>query len=173
MAAVGPQWGLVWGWGVRKNHADDASIIARERVRFTGNTGDAYHDEEHTDRRIAVGSKFAKVDDRRKRRRTRKCGTLATHGLILSACLHRVRQVDLIIMSHWDASRAVTAIVALSALPIVEVHVGDGVLWGMNVWIILVFTVFDLEGGGQSHLTEGNLVPCGEPTSTRWSKSSW
>jgi hypothetical protein len=44
-------------------------------------------------------------------------------------------------------------------LPIVEVHVSDIVLWRMHVWVVLIFPVFDLENGGNSLLTEGDLVP--------------
>jgi hypothetical protein len=46
-------------------------------------------------------------------------------------------------------------------LPIVEVHVSDVVLWRVDVRVILVFPVLDLEDGGQSLLTEGNLITSG------------
>lgn len=43
-------------------------------------------------------------------------------------------------------------------LPIVQVHVSDVVLWRMGVWVVLVLPILDLEHGGQSLLTEGDLV---------------
>jgi hypothetical protein len=42
--------------------------------------------------------------------------------------------------------------------PIVEVHVSDVILRRMNVWVVLVFPVFNLEDCRESLLTEGNLI---------------
>jgi len=42
--------------------------------------------------------------------------------------------------------------------PIFEVHVSDVILRRMNVWVVLVFPVFNLEDCRESLLTEGNLI---------------
>jgi hypothetical protein len=43
--------------------------------------------------------------------------------------------------------------------PIVEIHVGNTILQRVVVWIAFAFVILDLEAGGDSLLTEGDLIP--------------
>jgi len=43
--------------------------------------------------------------------------------------------------------------------PVVEIHMSNTVLRGVGVRVVLVFPILDLEDGGKSLLTEGDLVP--------------
>jgi len=52
--------------------------------------------------------------------------------------------------------------------PVVEIHVGNTVLWGVVVWITLTLVTLDLDGGWYTFLTEGNLISSDAANNERW-----
>ena len=52
--------------------------------------------------------------------------------------------------------------------PVVEIHVGNTILWRVEVWIKFTFVIFDLEGGWKSLLTEGKLIASAAANKEAW-----
>jgi hypothetical protein len=42
--------------------------------------------------------------------------------------------------------------------PVIKIHMGNDVLWGMVIWIEFIFHILDLEDRWYSLLTEGNHI---------------